>query len=98
MKYDFTSIIDRKGKDAGAVDMVGIWGSAPKAPKEGFDFIPMWVADMNFATAPSIPEAMIERAKHPVYGYYEPSEDYYNSIINWHKERNGVDLPKEHSC
>ncbi len=95
MKYDFTSIIDRKGKDAGAVDMVGIWGSAPKTPKEGFDFIPMWVADMNFATAPSIPQAIMARTEHPVYGYYEPLEEYYDSIIRWQKEKNGAEVPKK---
>lgn len=48
MKYDFTSIMDRRGKDAIAVDALGAPGFAPGAPKEGFDAIPMWVADMNF--------------------------------------------------
>ena len=41
MKYDFTSIMDRRGKDAIAVDMVGMPGGfAPAAPKEGYDVIP----------------------------------------------------------
>ena len=44
MKYDFTSILERHGKDAIAVDGLGT-GFAPSAPKEGFDAIPMWVAD-----------------------------------------------------
>ena len=57
MKYDFTSIMDRHGKDAIAVDGLGT-GFAPAAPKEGFDAIPMWVADMNFPTVPTIQEAM----------------------------------------
>ena len=52
MKYDFTSIMDRHGKDAIAVDGLGT-GFAPSAPKEGFDAIPMWVADMNFPTVPT---------------------------------------------
>ena len=54
MKYDFTSIIDRRGKDALAVDNIGrrFWGTEPEAPREGFDPIPMWVADMNFPTVP----------------------------------------------
>lgn len=86
MKYNFTDIIDRYGKDAIAVDGVGTWpGFAPEKPKEGFDFIPMWVADMNFATVPTIPQAMIERAKHPLYGYFKPREEYYNAIIKWHQ-------------
>ena len=51
MKYDFTSILERHGKDAIAVDGLGK-GFAPPAPKEGVDAIPMWVADMNFPTVP----------------------------------------------
>ncbi|GLC83160.1 MalY/PatB family protein [Lacrimispora brassicae] len=91
MKYDFTSIMDRHGKDAIAVDGLGANpGFAPELPGEGFDTIPMWVADMNFPTVPTIPEAMIERAKHPAYGYFTPPDEYYDSIIRWHERRNGV--------
>lgn len=91
MKYDFTSIMDRHGKDAIAVDGLGtIPGFTPGAPKEGFDAIPMWVADMNFPTVPTIPEAIIERAKHPAYGYFNATDDYFNEIIAWHEKRNGV--------
>ena len=73
MIYDFTTIIDRMGKDALAVDALGKAPGMPGAPKEGFDAIPMWVADMNFATVPTIPAAMIQRAQHPCYGYLMPS-------------------------
>ena len=91
MKYDFTSIMDRRGKDAIAVDMPGQGGGfAPDAPKEGFDLIPMWVADMNFPTVPTIPQAIIARAQHPAYGYFEPTDAYFDSIIRWHQTRNGV--------
>ena len=51
-KFNFTQIIDRKGKDAIAFDLLGVQDWAPKKPKEGFDSIPMWVADMNFAVPP----------------------------------------------
>ena len=91
MKYDFTSILDRNGKDSIAVNppMEEEWiDFAPV--KEGFDLIPMWVADMNFPTVPTIPEAMIERAKHPAYGYFDPRQEYYDSIIAWQEKRNGV--------
>ena len=64
MKYDFTTLMDRRGKDAMAVDGLGT-GFAPAPPREGFDAIPMWVADMNFATVPTIPQAIIARAQHP---------------------------------
>ena len=99
MKYDFTSIIDRRGKDALAVENIGhkTWGNEPDAPKEGFDPIPMWVADMNFATCPAVPAAIIERAKHPLYGYFSASDVYYEKIIQWQTERNGfLDLKREY--
>ena len=98
MQYDFTSIIDRRGKDALAVDAVGDprISIAPEAPAEGFDLIPLWVADMNFPTLPDIQEAVIERARHPMFGYYLPSDAYYESILRWHAARNGVtDLDRE---
>lgn len=94
MKYDFTTLWERKGKDAIAIDMIGKnipWGKAPKAPREGFDAIPMWVADMNFATVPTIPEAIIKRAEHPLFGYFSTRQEYYDAIIHWHKARNGVE-------
>ncbi len=94
MQYDFTSILDRTGKDAIAVENIPIPGAQVK---EGFDRIPMWVADMNFPTVPAITEAVIRRAEHPAFGYFSPTDEYYNSIINWQKERNGVEgLSKEH--
>lgn len=98
MKYDFTSIIDRHGKDAIAVDGLGTRpGFAPELPKEGFDIIPMWVADMNFPTVPTIPQAIIKRAEHPAYGYFDPTDEYFDSIIRWHENRNGVTgLKPEH--
>ena len=91
MKYDFTTVIDRHGKDSLALD--GLGGGdhfSPDWPKEGFDVIPMWVADMNFPTVPTIQEAIIERAKHPMFGYYRPTKEYYRAIIDWQRTRNGV--------
>ena len=97
MKYDFTSIMDRRGKDAIAVDAVGKPGFGPEAPKEGFDLIPMWVADMNFPTVPTVVEAVVERMQHPAFGYFSPSDAYFDSIIRWQEGRNGVvGLEKEH--
>lgn len=89
MKYDFISIMDRRGKDALAVDALGE-GWAPGLPKEGFDPIPMWVADMNFPTAPSVTRAIAERLSHPSFGYFDPREEYFSSIIRWQESRNGV--------
>ena len=66
MKYDFESIIERNGQDALAVDRPALQrelgeGYFGVPLKEGFDVIPMWVADMNFAVAPSIPRAIKQR-------------------------------------
>ena len=83
--------MDRHGKDAIAVDGLGrMPGMSPDLPKEGFDAIPMWVADMNFPTVPTIPEAIIARASHPAFGYFEPLDEYYDSVIRWQRTRNGV--------
>lgn len=91
MKYDFTTILDRRGRDALAVDGLGTSpGFAPTRPKDGFDLIPMWVADMNFPAVPTIPAAIIARAQHTAYGYFQPSKEYYDAIINWQRDRNGV--------
>lgn len=99
MKYDFTSIMDRHGKDAIAVDLVpqpdagGNFTMKPLADvtiRDGLDNIPMWVADMNFPTCPTIPEAIIERAKHPAFGYFQATDEYFDAIIKWHEKRNGA--------
>ncbi|MCF0149876.1 MAG: aminotransferase class I/II-fold pyridoxal phosphate-dependent enzyme [Firmicutes bacterium] len=101
MKYDFTSIIERQ--DAIAVE----WPLAKnnRSPyynynirvKEGFDFIPMWVADMNFPACPTIPQAIIERTQHTTYGYFAPRQEYFESIIKWQKDHHGVEgLLPEH--
>ncbi len=87
MKYDFTTIMDRAGKDSIAVDSIPIPGAEIG---EGYSRIPMWVADMNFATVPTIQDAIIERVKHPAFGYFRPTEEYFNSIIHWQDVRNGV--------
>ncbi len=91
MQYDFTSILPRNGRDAIAVDgLGGMPGFTPGAPREGFDAIPMWVADMNFPTVPTIQKAMADRIQHPAFGYFSPSEEYFASIIRWQQKRNGV--------
>lgn len=90
MKYDFTNanfIQEREGSHTMAVDRIPI----PNAEiKEGFSKIPMWVADMNFATCPTIVDAMIKRAKQPHFGYFAPPAEYFDKIIAWQEKRHGV--------
>ena len=97
MTYDFTTILDRAGHDALAVDAIGAPGSGYPAPDAGFDAIPMWVADMNFPVAPSIIRAIKDRLQYPTFGYFSPSDAYYQAIIDWHRDRKGVgELLPEH--
>ena len=87
-RYDFTSLIDRSGKDALATEGPAV-GFGPKMPDPPYDFIPMWVADMNFPTAPSIVREISERAAHPLFGYFLASDAYYEAIFRW-QARHGV--------
>ena len=96
MRFDFETMPERHGMDSVAVDGIG-HPFAPARPKEGFDAIPMWVADMNFPTCPAVTEAVIRRAEHPLFGYFDPSDAYFDSIIRWQRNRNGVTgLEKKH--
>ncbi len=97
MKYDFTTILQRNGKDAIAVDMptnyIGNYGKVKR--EEGFDVIPMWVADMNFPVVDSIQKAIIDRVNHPSFGYFMPRDEYYDAIINWQKKHFGSEVARE---
>lgn len=88
MAYDFTSIIDRRGTHAKAVENNPIAGSRTR---EGFDPIPMWVADMGFATCPAITRRLAERIAHPLFGYFNMPDDYFDAIIQWQRRRFGVE-------
>ena len=93
MVFDYTTLPERHGWDAVAVDIPqdsSFPVRMPTPPKEGFSLIPMWVADMNFMTAPSIVEAIQKRAAHPAYGYYEIRKEYYDSIIRWQESLHGL--------
>ena len=92
MKYDFTTVMDRRGMDAIAVDEAPV---PEGGRKEGFDVIPMWVADMNFATVPTVPEFITRRVQHPAYGYFAPRQEYYDAIIRWQRQRNGMEVTPE---
>ena len=97
MQYDFETMLPRRGMDAIAVDGLGHSAFAPGAPKEGFEALPMWVADMNFPGCPAVTEAILARAQHPAYGYFSPRQEYFDAIIRWQRERNGVTgLEKTH--
>ena len=94
MKYDFTTVLDRHGRDSLAFDKIPFTGVQPD---EGFDAIPMWIADMSFVAAPPAMEAILKRMEMPNFGYFALPDEYFDSIINWQRTRNGVEgLLPEH--
>ena len=99
MTYDFTTLMDRKGKDAVALDVEqaisgGNLAHANVKIRDGFSVIPMWVADMNFPTVPTIIEELQTRVAHPAFGYFRPTKAYFDSIIDWHRDRYGITAMK----
>lgn len=88
MNYDFDRVIDRNGTDAIKLDgMKDIWGRT--------DLIPLWVADMDFATPPFVLDAIKKRCEHPILGYTTKSDSYYQSIVNWVDQRYGMKITAE---
>ncbi len=88
MKYNFDEVIDRTGTAAVKIDgMNEVWGRT--------DLLPLWVADMDFATPPFILEAIRRRCEHPILGYTEKPESYYQAIVGWVKRRYGMEVSKE---
>ena len=59
------------------------------------DVIPMWVADMDFRTAPPVVEALRRRVKHGVFGYTLVPERYYDAVISWFARRHGWTMQRE---
>ena len=88
MKYDFTTVLDRSGRDCLAADKIPFAGLSVDP---GFDTIPMWIADMAFPTAPAILRAMTDRLAFPNFGYFPLSEEYVDAILSWQRRRNGVE-------
>lgn len=88
MKYNFDKIVDRTTSDAVKIEeMQAIWGRK--------DLIPLWVADMDFETAPFITEAIVKRCQNGILGYTYKSDAYYNAVISWVKTRYGMDVEKQ---
>ena len=84
MTYDFDHVPSRWNTNSYKYD------SAPNQ-----DVIPMWVADMDFPTAPVVQEAIRKRSEHPIYGYVKVPESYYQSTINWFSHRHGWFIPRD---
>ncbi|WP_277041881.1 MalY/PatB family protein [Turicimonas muris] len=90
--FDFETWVDRCGHDSMSADRLknDLWQLPVGNPKPGFDPIPLWLADMNFATAPCVIEVIKKRLDHPIFGYFAPSAKYYEAIKKWQKDSFGV--------
>lgn len=75
--YNFDEIIDRKGTSCVKYD------GLKNAYQGKENLIPLWVADMDFATPDFIVEALKKRCEHPVFGYTFDDDEYYESIQTW---------------
>lgn len=82
MKYDFDTVVDRRNSDS------------IKWHCENNE-LPMWVADMDFKTAPEIIEAFQKRIEHGVFGYSDYSKPWLDAYINWWDKRHGIKYSEE---
>ena len=76
MKYDFDKITQRRGTNSYK------WDST-----DDKEVLPMWVADMDFPTAPCIINALKKRVEHGIFGYTRVPEEYYDAVISWFSRR-----------
>ena len=83
MKYDFDAMHNRR--IAGDIKY-----NCPS------DVIPMWVADMDFKAPNEISDALIKEAKHGIFGYKEPDEEYMSLVTQWYKLRFDWEIRPEH--
>lgn len=85
---DFDFLVNRKNTDCAKWDgLKDIYGRD--------DILPLWVADMDFKSSPKIIEAIIERAKHGVFGYPFSSTKIFQSFMDWNIKRNHLDISEE---
>lgn len=83
MKYDFDKTIDRRATNSYK------WDRAPEG------VLPMWVADMDFRTAPAIIDALQKRVAHGIFGYTRVPDAYYDAVTSWFSRRHGWDIDRE---
>lgn len=90
VEFDFDRIIDRRGTSCEKWD-----GIAERFGISGADALPLWVADMDFASPPAVVEALVERARHGVFGYTDPLPDFFAATAGWMRRRHGWDVAAE---
>ncbi|MGD9344591.1 MAG: MalY/PatB family protein [Candidatus Aminicenantes bacterium] len=88
MNYDFDTIIDRSGTSSSK------WDRRKQDLGEP-DVLPMWVADMDFASPPPVMEALRKRVEHGIFGYTERTDSYYKALSLWMKRRFDWDIQEK---
>lgn len=87
MSCNFDVVIDRRGTGNRKWDNVGrVFGRE--------DVLPFWIADMDFAVAPGIVDAVRAKAAHPIYGYHTHEESFFQEAIAWARRRHGWDIDR----
>ncbi|WP_102409118.1 MalY/PatB family protein [Parabacteroides bouchesdurhonensis] len=84
MKYNFDEIVPRRRTNSYK------WDTAQEE-----NVLPMWVADMDFRTAPPVVEALRKRVEHGIFGYTKVPSAYYEAVINWFARRHGWQIKKD---
>lgn len=84
MKYDFDEIVSRGNTNSYK------WDSADRD-----DILPMWVADMDFRTAPAIVDALSKRVEHGIFGYTRVPKEYYDAVIGWFARKHGLSIQRD---
>ena len=82
-EFDFDAPVERRGSYSYKWDTTAV------------GVLPMWVADMDFTTAPVIIEALRRRVDHGVFGYTAVPDEYYNAVDNWFSRRHGYHVARE---
>ena len=85
MKYNFDEIVPRRHTNSYK------WDSAPA----GKEVLPLWVADMDFRTAPAVVGALERRVRHGIFGYVRVPDAYYESVSSWFGRRHGWKVEKD---
>ena len=88
MNYDFDTVVNRKNTNAIKYDLAKKRGKSE-------DAVSLWVADMDFPTAPCIQKAVAEKAAHGIWGYSRPDNRYYDALKKWYKERHNFEVQNE---
>ena len=83
MRYDFDSVTPRRGT------LSYTWDSAPEG------VLPMWVADMDFKTAPAIIDALRRRVDNGIFGYTRVPDEYYEAVTSWFSRRHGWSIDRD---